>query len=531
MGDGPTVTGGTKAILVDRSNFDDKTMHKGDMTTPPSKSSFVTKGFEFFKETMSGLKGKSFAEKIQFIGERIELRKEQKASFKEAVADYNLSLEKKAYMGSLDRKDAEVAGKEPPKLNTAQASNWLVLDKYGMLGEKVSTLMGSFLQDAETMIGDIIKEETTGKNEGKTFTREQAREKAFNKIADSLVLTSTAGDFEDADLKSLNLIAKGLDGEGRKDKAQLLKVIIERFADARKPENAVRLFKDIALEHSKNAGEQSFLRAAGGKDGITQKYLAFGSKANELYESSAPIWTATKNKDDYKTLENDLRGIIEKAVDEKSTASFNMASVYPRLSEGGKLALGNLVKEFVADLKKNGLPEPLKKSVQELQSKIIEGNVDVGSKVSSLFVSTLLKNSTPVITDNPGLHEGKSPPKTEKKETVTREEQIKKVVVNDKLVSTLSSLLSGVLTGCVNGGIADAKINHMALADLQKDVLIPLGREISELFKNAGMSVEGLKARADLIDRHANFIEKGNHLKMIASYSPPPPEKTGVDNK
>lgn len=523
-------TGGTEATK------------KGDLTTPPKPEdvSPLKSGLEFFKETMSGLKGKSFMEKIEFIGERIALRKEQKAEhkeqkaeFKEKMADYNLSLEKKAYMESLDRRDAEIAGVKDtkdmtgvPNLSNSTVCSWLVKEANTQgFGERVSTLMGSLLRDAER----IIKEETTGKNEGKTFTREQA----FGRIADKLMYDSTAVQFDGIDLKALNYIAKGLLGEGRTDKAELLMVIVDKFADARKPENAIKLFKDVALEHGKTAGDQSFLRAAGGKDAITQKFLNYGGKANELLDSTLAIWDKTKGKEAYKTLETDVRSIIQKAVNKGSIESFNLASVYPMLSEEGKKAVALLVKEFVADVKSNGLPDTLKGAVLELQSKVIEGNIEVGSKVSNLFVSTLLKNATPSITDNPGLHEGSDTKKTLPGETkqLRPEERIKEVIVNDKVSITLATLISGVFTGAMNGGLADGKINTMALANLQKDVLIPLGREISGMLTNVGMSEEGLKFRTDLIDRHAKYLDEGKHLKTIASYSPPPPEKGDVKDK
>lgn len=526
MGDGPTITGGTTAVIIDRKNIDDRKSDKGDMTTPPNKASFMKSGLEFFKETMSGLKGKSFMEKIEFIGERIALRKEQKAEFKEKMADYNLSLEKKAYMESLDRRDAEVAGvKDLDTFEKKDQIAWLIKDSKtpAGFGERVSTAIGSLLLEVDK----LIEKETTGENKGKTFTREQA----FVKIADRLVLECTAIQLGEIKPNVLKYIAREMADEGRTDKANLLKIIADKFGDATKPENAVRLFKNTALEHARTAGEMSFLRMAGGNDGITQKFLAFGVKASELMDSSLAIWDKTKEKEAYKTLETDLRSIIRVAVDKKSIESFNLTSVYPQLSEEGKKAVASLVKDFVADLKTNGFPETFKIALNEIQSNVVEGGIDVGSKVSSLFVSSLLKNATPSITNNRGLYTGPETKKEDKKEEITNEQVLKEATINDKVANTLATLISGVLTGAVNGGIADAKINTMDLANLQKDVLIPLGREVSVILTTAGMNEEGLKARTDLIDRHEKYIEDEKHLHMIASYSPPPPETGDIKNK
>lgn len=477
MGDGPTITGGTKTGFVDRRNIDDKTMDKGDTTTPPSKSSFMKSGFEFFKETMSGLKGKSFSEKIQFIGERIEMRKEQKASFKEAVADYNLSLEKKAYMGSLDRKDAEAMrnATAPTSSKVGNAASLLVFDpakdKGKDLGASANFLVESLLTQTNketklTEVEQIIRDNTTGKNEGKIFTKKDA----FEVIGKNLALGCSPKELDNFSPKAMRMIAKVWAEDGRTEKAELLNVIIGKFEEARDPKNAVSNYKQASLDHAKDAGDKDFLRLAGGSDGTVQKYLKMAGNSETLADNMVPVWTDMKASKEYKTLQEAISNLL------KEGGKPNQQNLQ-KLSKEGVEALGKLTTTFIAKAIEKGVPKELKAVLGELQEAIKKGDKDVGAKIANLFVNAILKNLTPIILDDKGLHPGSD---------------IKDKNEADRLAIAIATLLQATVTSAFNG---TGKVSDPIQIKFKNEILIPLKANIDEFYKAAGMLPEGIEFR------------------------------------
>lgn len=470
MGDGPTITGGTKTGFVDRRNFDDKTMDKGDMTTPPNKASFMKSGLEFFKETMSGLKGKSFGEKIEFIGERITLRKEQKAEYKHSLAKF-------AEMKSVERREADAMrnATAPNSSKVGNASSFLVFDpakdKGKDLGASASFLIDSLLtrkngETGLTEVEQIIKDNTAGEKNDKTFNKKDA----FEVMGRNLALGCSPKELDNFNPKAMRMIAKVWANEGRTEKAELLNAIIDKFEYARDPKNAVANYKQPSLDHAKVAGDKNFLRLAGGSDGTVQKYLKMAGNSETLADNMVPVWTDMKASKEYKTLQEAVSNLLNEG------GKPNQQNLQ-KLSKEGVEALGTLTTTFVAKAIEKGVPEELKAVLGELQEAIKKGDTDVGAKIANLFVNAILKNLTPIILDDKGLHPGSD---------------IKDKKEADKLASAIATLLQATVTSAFNG---TGKVDDPAQIKFKNEILIPLKANIDEFYKAAGMLPEGIEFR------------------------------------
>jgi hypothetical protein len=437
----------------------------------------------FFKDSLKGFFDAPMGKKLEFLKDRVELRSIQKSEVKE--------------MQRLDRQDASTASERKysmPKYDVSTASGLLLANPKAPADFRpvVSSFMGSLLKDAATMMKDAEKN-------GKPITREEA----FQKIADTLVLYSSAADFTGFDVDTLRSFANDLKDGGRTEKSAMLNAIIQRFELARTPEEAVKLFKDIALDHSKNAPEQSFLRAARGNDGITQKYVIYGGKSGEILTSSKEVWNQTTSSEEYKTLESEIRKLA-------NTPKMNLTLVedYGSLSETGKQALAKITREFIGKIVENGVPETLQGVLKGLQEKIIAGGKDVNPKVSQLFVSAFLKNVTPSITDSPTLFTGvdTSDPSVDTK-PLTNEEKKLKAELDRKTAAGLASMISATITAVFNSGLEDNKTKTPELSELQTEVILPLSHEVTSMFTKAGMSKHGETERTRISDKHAEVIK------------------------